>query len=115
MVLVVITMAGGGESILLRHVSNVAIVSSLVGLIDILIDKQVISMCFCWKTSFFVYCFHRVPVEYAGKFMGGIDALNMDIVYLLFVVGSVLFALGIAHVLHRYLPVVYIALNGARK
>ena len=110
-----IIMADIGESVLSRHCSNVAIIGSLIGLIDVLIEKQIISGCSLCKNSFFVYCFHRVPVEYAGKFVERIGALNSDAVYLFFCCLAVLFSLLVASICHRYVPNVYVVLNGARK
>lgn len=97
-----------------RHLSNFLIVTVLWTVVDLFADKvQSVA-----KVTFFIYCFHRVPVEYLNLFfvrMGLYNMLNSDAYYMLLVLCSVVGITYIAIFMKEKGNWVYLFLSGTRR
>ena len=98
-----------------RHILNIGIILSLIGGCDLLLARWNRPLGNWIYTTFFIYCFHRVPVEYMGKIVNKMTLLNADVRFFLFVAFSVALAVVCACLLKRYLPRFYALINGSRQ
>ncbi len=97
-----------------RHILNIGVILSLIGGCDLLLARWNRPLGNWIYTTFFIYCFHRVPVEYMGKSVNKMTFLNADVRFFLFVAFSVVLVVICAQLLKRYLPRVYAILSGGR-
>ena len=98
-----------------RHILNIGIILSLIGGCDLLLARWNRPLGNWIYTTFFIYCFHRVPVEYMVKIVNKMTFLNADVRFFFFVVISVVLAIACARFLKRYLPRFYALINSNRR
>lgn len=101
---------GVGDGSFWRHCSNVLLFMILIAAADyfVAIGGRVP------RCTFFIYCFHRVPVEYGGWVMKHWWTSAPDVGYVLFVGMAILFSLCMAMTMRKFVPRAYAMLNGGR-
>lgn len=106
---------GNGMEALYRHFSNIAIILILACSIDLLLVRFRFRAVGFVKYTFFMYCAHRVPVEYIGRCMKSMGMGNSGLSYVGFCVIGISLACIMANVIERLCPRAYCLLNGGRK
>ncbi len=111
----VVVLSGLANPKLVRHLLNFGIIPALIGGCDLLLSRRTRPLGKWIYTTFFMYCFHRAPVEYMARIVNKMTFINVDVRFFLFFAISVLLMIACAHLLQRYLPRFYSLITGSRR